>query len=247
MRMRATSKWRRSWSPARSGESEVIEGLPATAGRRLLGEAPVEADGSFHVDIPADLPVQLQILDGDGMALATCGWIWTRPREFRGCIGCHEDPELTPENRFVEAVGRPADQLTPPPESRRSVTFREQVMPIIEARCASCHADPEAPFPFLSTAGESRAKDAFGALMTAEDRLIDPGRARTSYLVWLLFGRDTSRPWDRDEAVASDVPASHLDLLNEDERRTFVEWIDLGARWEMMPPPPRSDMQGGSP
>jgi len=225
----------------------VIEGLPATAGRRLLGEAPVEADGSFHVDIPADLPVQLQILDGDGMALATCGWIWTRPREFRGCIGCHEDPELTPENRFVEAVGRPANQLTPPAESRRSVTFREQLMTIIEARCARCHADPEAPFPFLSTAGESRAKDAFVALTTAEDRFIDPGRARTSYLVWLLFGRDTSRPWDRDEAVASDVPASHLDLLNEDERRTFVEWIDLGARWEMTPTPPRSDMQGGSP
>jgi hypothetical protein len=224
----------------------VIEGLPATAGRRLLGEAPVEADGSFHVDIPADLPVQLQILDDDGMALSTCGWIWTRPREFRGCIGCHEDPELTPENRFVEAAGRPADQLTPPAESRRSVTFKDQVMPIIETRCASCHADPETPFPFLSTAGESRAKDAFVALMAADGRFIDPGRARTSYLIWLLFGRDTSRRWDRDGAGARDVSASHLDLLNEDERRTFVEWIDLGARWDMAPPT-RSDMQRDSP
>jgi hypothetical protein len=224
----------------------VIEGLPATAGRRLLGEAPVEADGSFHVDIPADLPVQLQILDDDGMALSTCGWIWTRPREFRGCIGCHEDPELTPENRFVEAAGRPADQLTPPAESRRSVTFKDQVMPIIETRCASCHADPETPFPFLSTAGESRAKDAFVALMAADGRFIDPGRARTSYLIWLLFGRDTSRRWDRDGAGARDVSASHLDLLNEDERRTFVEWLELGARWDMTPPT-RSHMQRDSP
>jgi hypothetical protein len=224
----------------------MVEPGTATAGRRLLGEAPVEADGSFHVDIPADLPVQLQILDDDGMALSTCGWIWTRPREFRGCIGCHEDPELTPENRFVEAAGRPADQLTPPAESRRSVTFKDQVMPIIETRCASCHADPETPFPFLSTAGESRAKDAFVALMAADGRFIDPGRARTSYLIWLLFGRDTSRRWDRDGAGARDVSASHLDLLNEDERRTFVEWIDLGARWDMTPPT-RSDMQRDSP
>ncbi|MGB6854058.1 MAG: hypothetical protein WBG49_15875 [Thermoanaerobaculia bacterium] len=245
----------------------VIEGLPPTtqepanpvtdtstpglrgpvAGRRLLGEAPVEADGSFHIDIPADLPVQLQILDDNGMALATCGWIWTRPREFRGCIGCHEDPELTPENRFVAAAGRPADQLTPPAESRRSVTFKEQVMPIIETHCARCHADPEARFPFVSTAGESRAEETFVALMSTENPMINPGRARTSYLIWLLFGRDTSRRWDRDGTVSRDVPASHLDLLNADERRTFVEWIDLGARWDMTPPSPLSDMQGDSP
>ncbi|MGB5882234.1 MAG: hypothetical protein WBH85_19585, partial [Thermoanaerobaculia bacterium] len=62
-----------------------------------------------------------------------------------------------------------------------------------------------------------------------------------------LFGRDTSRRWDRDGTAVGDVPASHLDLLNADERRTFVEWIDLGARWDMTAPPPRSDMQGDSP
>jgi hypothetical protein len=243
----------------------VIEGLPPSgdepadatsetsalgirspaAGRRLLGEAPVEADGSFHVDIPADLPVQLQILDDEGMALSTCGWIWTKPREFRGCIGCHEDPELTPENRFVEAAGRPADQLTPPAASRRSVTFKDQVMPIIESRCARCHADPETAFPFLSTAGKTRAEVAFAAFFDADDRLVDPGRARTSYLIWLLFGRDTSRPWDRDR-IAREVPTSHLDLLSDDERRIFVEWVDLGAQWDMEPPP-GTDMQGDSP
>jgi outer membrane protein assembly factor BamB len=227
-------------------ESSALGTRRPTAGRRLLGEAPVEADGSFHVDIPADLPVQLQILDDDGMALSTCGWIWTRPREFRGCIGCHEDPELTPENRFVAAAGRPADQLTPPAESRRSITFKDQVMPILETRCAHCHGDPEARFAFLSTAGETRAKDAFAALMEAEDRYIDPGRARTSYLVWLLFGRDTSRPWDRDETAPREVPASHLDLLDGAERRTIVEWIDLGARWGMTPPA-GIDLQEDSP
>lgn len=229
-----------------SSETSAAAVQGAAAGRRLLGEAPVEADGSFHVDIPADLPVQLQILDDNGMALSTCGWIWTRPREFRGCIGCHEDPELTPENRFVEAAGRAADQMTPQAGSRRSVTFRQQVMPIIEARCASCHGQPDAPLPFLAGAGENKAGDAFTALMDAEGGYIDPGRARTSYLIWLLFGRDTSRPWDRERAVARDVPASHLDLLDDDEIRTLVEWIDLGARWDMVPPP-AAVSQGDSP
>jgi hypothetical protein len=93
------------------GPSEADRGFSRVA-RRLLGEAPVEADGSFHIDIPADVAVQLELLDADGRALANCDWIWVKPREFRGCIGCHEDPELTPPNRFVEAARRPATDLT---------------------------------------------------------------------------------------------------------------------------------------
>ena len=68
----------------------------------ILGEVPVEEDGSFNVEIPANTPIELQILDADGMALRSCGWIWAKNHEPRGCIGCHEDNELTPENRFVE-------------------------------------------------------------------------------------------------------------------------------------------------
>ena len=72
--------------------------------RRLIGEAPVEADGSFNVEVPADIPLLLQTLDDRGMALDTCGWIWVKPKETRGCIGCHEDPERTPENEYVQAL-----------------------------------------------------------------------------------------------------------------------------------------------
>jgi hypothetical protein len=41
--------------------------------RRLVGEAPVEADGSFNVEVPASTPLLLQALDERGLALATCG------------------------------------------------------------------------------------------------------------------------------------------------------------------------------
>ena len=93
--------------------TEATDG-PSRVARRLLGEAPVEADGSFHIDVPADMPIRLELLDETGRILAGCDWIWVKPREFRGCIGCHEDPELTPSNRFVEAARRPATVLPPP-------------------------------------------------------------------------------------------------------------------------------------
>jgi hypothetical protein len=235
----------------RAAELDIkLDQSPLLLGRRLLGEVPVAEDGSFHFDLPADLPVQLQALDGNGMALATCDWIWVKQREYRGCIGCHEDPELTPENRFVQAVGRPAQQLTLPPERRRTVTFRGQVEPILARRCAGCHGSGGGNLQLVDEAAGDGGKFTYAQLMSgssATGRYVEPGRARNSYLIWLLFGRDTSRPWDRGGASPRRVPANHADLLSESERRTFVEWVDLGAQWDVSLWPDASFSQGERP
>jgi hypothetical protein len=75
----------------------------------ILGEVPLEADGSFHLEIPPDLPVQFTTLDERGHVVrGPSAWIWLRPNEQRGCIGCHEDRELAPANRLPLAITRPA-------------------------------------------------------------------------------------------------------------------------------------------
>lgn len=76
-----------------------------------LGEAPVEEDGSFHLETPANVPVRFQLLGGGGTVLRTSSWVYARNMEKRGCIGCHEDPELAPENREAMAVIKPAVRL----------------------------------------------------------------------------------------------------------------------------------------
>ncbi|MFI5398348.1 MAG: hypothetical protein ACHQ9S_22655 [Candidatus Binatia bacterium] len=73
---------------------------------QLLGEGPVEADGSFFVEVPADQPLRLELRGPEGMAAADHSGLWVRPNENRGCIGCHEDPEVAPENRVVQAVDK---------------------------------------------------------------------------------------------------------------------------------------------
>jgi hypothetical protein len=85
----------------------------------LLGEAAIEDDGSFHLLVPPNTPMQLQILDEDGIALRTSAWMWTKNKENRGCIGCHEDGELSPENVFPKALGKPAADLMLAPERAR--------------------------------------------------------------------------------------------------------------------------------
>jgi len=100
-----------------------IEGVPARASarrqagpwepeRRILGEAPVEPDGSFFVELPGDTPFSIQLLDERGRTLRSMHrWIWVRRGTSRGCIGCHENKELAPENRVTDAVRRATPHL----------------------------------------------------------------------------------------------------------------------------------------
>lgn len=78
-------------------------GLPIIE-KQLLGEVPLAPDKSFNIKVPANTPLQLHLVDSGGKTVQSCRWIWSRNHEPRGCIGCHEDGELTPENWFVEAL-----------------------------------------------------------------------------------------------------------------------------------------------
>lgn len=72
-----------------------------------LGKVPVAADGSFYIEVPSNTPFRFQTYDKDEQLIrGPSEWIWVRPKERRGCIGCHEDKELTPENRVPLAVER---------------------------------------------------------------------------------------------------------------------------------------------
>lgn len=223
-----------------------LGGIPPLAARRILGEAAIEADGSFNVEIPANLPIELQLLDADGLALRSCGWIWARNREPRGCVGCHEDGELTPENWLVDALRQDSVLLTRPPEKRPTVDFRRHVMPIVEAKCLPCHgesgavprldgpADPaEAPFhrAYAVLLGANRSKPPRETYI--DSGYVRPGCARTSPLVWHVLGRNTSRPWDGPavEGAVKPIPPQGAPELTDEEKRTLIRWIDLGARW----------------
>jgi hypothetical protein len=80
---------------------------PAGVRTRVLGEAPVEADGSFFVNIVGNTPFYLELLDADRRVLHTMrAWAWVRSGGQRGCIGCHENRELAPQNRATDALKR---------------------------------------------------------------------------------------------------------------------------------------------
>jgi Hydrazine synthase alpha subunit middle domain len=89
---------------------------------RILGQAPVEKDGSFHIRVPSETPVTFHLLDDKGAILASQkSWTWVMQGESRGCIGCHEDRELSPPNVFVDAVKKLPVELVPIAEQRTPI------------------------------------------------------------------------------------------------------------------------------
>ena len=67
--------------------SEVIE----------LGTVPLAPDGSFAVEVPADTAIAFQAVDAEGRSeLNEMSWIYVRPGESRGCVGCHQPRQTAP-------------------------------------------------------------------------------------------------------------------------------------------------------
>lgn len=72
-----------------------------------LGIVEVEKDGSVYLKIAADMPFRIRTLDAKGATVnGPGGWYWLRPNERRGCVGCHEDHETVPANRYAIAVSK---------------------------------------------------------------------------------------------------------------------------------------------
>ena len=84
------------------GETFKVQVLGMT---KVLGETVVEDDGSFYLELIADRPVRFQTLNDSGEILrGPSSWMWVRPNERRGCVGCHENREIAPGNAVPKAI-----------------------------------------------------------------------------------------------------------------------------------------------
>jgi hypothetical protein len=78
----------------------------------ILGEAPVEKDGSFFVNPPSETAIRFELLDRTGkVAAAEKSWFWARRGEQRVCVGCHAGPERAPENAVPQVLLRTTDPV----------------------------------------------------------------------------------------------------------------------------------------
>ena len=120
-------------------------------------------------------------------------------------------------------------------------------MPIIAKNCVQCHGKAGSTFYLAVDSSTGTDKEtgfdrSYQSLLTAGQKpgygkYIRPGRARTSPLIWHILGRNTSRPWDNtfSQQKVPQMPPTENRALTADEKRTFIEWIDMGALWDGIP------------
>jgi len=127
--------------------------------KRILGTAPVEADGSAYFAVPADRFVYFQLLDEKGMMVQSMrsGTI-VRPGETAGCVGCHENRRMSiPAPSMAEArlaLNRPASTLAPWYGRERLFSYLTEVQPVLDKHCVSCHDYAKESGQKLNLAGD---------------------------------------------------------------------------------------------
>ncbi len=122
--------------------------------RGVLGTVPVEADGSAHFQVPANLPIGILPLDENGQALQVMrSWMTAMPGENLHCLGCHEEQNGSPPalQRLPMALRTAPRSITPysvpDPEGKtllgrlnvRGFSFQDEVQPVLDRHCVSCH------------------------------------------------------------------------------------------------------------
>jgi hypothetical protein len=78
---------------------------PANMGmREILGYAPIQPDGSVQIQVPANVPFIIDVVDQNAKRVTSLGrhtsWLQLLPGETRSCNGCHSTANKTSHGRI---------------------------------------------------------------------------------------------------------------------------------------------------
>jgi hypothetical protein len=194
----------------------------------VLGETPIQEDGSASFLVPARTPVYFQALDEKGQVIQTMrSWTTLQPGEIQSCVGCHEDKNAAPPSSISYAAARLAPrELEPFYGVARGFSYPREIQPILDQHCVRCHnQDPaQAASPAVQTADSSvmKVKPAFGLRA-------NPVHDRTAARFWsesyltLTGCREKGLAWD-------------LEVYTGKPDRELVNWVSSQSVPELLPP-----------
>jgi mono/diheme cytochrome c family protein len=112
------------------------------APKKVWGFAEVEADGSAHFKVPAQVPIYFMALDQYGRAIQRMrSFTHLMPGERQSCVGCHANRNFVTPNAKAQPVAamRPPQELTEPEWGVRGFSYAHIVQPVLNQHCVECH------------------------------------------------------------------------------------------------------------
>ena len=138
--------------------------------KRVLGTAPVEADGSAKFLVPANTPISMQPLDAEGKAIQLMrSWMTGMPGETVQCTGCHERQNTAPPSKPALALSKPPARIQPWHGPVRGFSYAREVQPVIDQHCVGCHN------PTWASANQKQLCDLRGDVPLTNWSSITPG------------------------------------------------------------------------
>ncbi len=200
--------------------------------KKILGTVPVEDDGSVVVRVPAGVPLQIQALDENGMAVMTeRSFHYLHAGERRGCVGCHAESHASPPPD-ASLLMRTPETLTPPagPAYEGGFSFVRTVQPVLDRHCIRCHGLGEGVPPNgVNLIGTQQGSFSQAYLMLA--RYTNPIGLKPE-----THGeeKNISRPKDyyaHGSVLGKMLLRNHqkVNLPREDFRR-IIDWLDLNTQ-----------------
>ncbi len=217
-----------------SGEKRIADNWTPV---RILGDVPVERDGSAHFRVPPDTAVYFQLLDEQRMELRRMrSFISFQPGEQRACAGCHESRNVVPRAAPPPlAAQHPPTPLLPPPWGDRPVNFLRDVQPVLDRHCARCHTGLK-PAGGLDLGGGLTSFDlavpgygynrAYATIMERGLVACSPARAQDATITPpLAYGAHKSKLL----ATLGREPHTQRVKLDTGDKLRLTMWIDANA------------------
>ena len=111
-----------------------------TNNKRILGDVPVEPDGSAYFKVPANTFVYFLALDENKMMVqAMRSGTIVQPGETTGCVGCHEHRLSAVPNGARSAWAKQPMKLQAWFGEPREFNYLTEVQPVFDRHCVSCH------------------------------------------------------------------------------------------------------------
>jgi mono/diheme cytochrome c family protein len=198
--------------------------------RAILGTVPVEADGSVRFQIPAHKAILFQALDDKGFAIQTMRTLtYLQPGEKISCVGCHESRTSAPPVNYSGAYKKDIVALQVGPKHGRPYGYVENIQPILDAKCISCHSPEGKTDKARSidlTGNKNGAWNQSYTTLTKNPKWVPRFPARNGIQVTPVGGMNGAL----GSTLLAMLAQGHQKVtLTDEEMRRFAEWIDLNA------------------
>lgn len=228
--------------------------------RVIVAELPIEDDGSFYVEVPTNVPLIVQGLNSEKMAMHSMNrWVYLQPGEKLTfaiprtiyplrCAGCHGSLTGDPMHgvgpadlvsassrvmatwNFAEGKRRTAYGFNRGAGEYIGVDFKDDVQPILNQNCMSCHVGKGPAGLDLRDIPTEHYNIAYESL----HQLSDSESGNYADKKYINEREALSSESKLITSIMGERGEKHLQgkYLTNEQRLTLIRWIDLGATYK---------------